>query len=919
MILDGGTCEGVIVRSSRARVWLVLAIVTLLTASFSDGRTALAGDLDRVASFDIPAQPLDKALLEFGDQAHVQIMFAWDPMIRSVRSHVIKGRYTAKQALSVLLDGTRLEYEEHGNTVTIARDPPPGPAQSRSDAKSAGEARVQEDKQKHPGAKEQKNGDVLEEVTVTGTYIRGTSPIGSPLIVYSHEAIEESGAATIAEFARQIPENFSGADILTSGLNRATQESVFDQTGGNIFGGSAFNINGIGASATLTLLDGHRLAPGGADGSFVDASLIPLSAVERIEILPDGASAIYGSDAVAGVVNIITRKDFEGAETGIRYGRATAGGAGEMTASQLAGSSWSSGNVMMSYEYDGQSGLDAAERDFIPDQGGPDTILPPNWRNSVLISGNQKLGSGTSLSADAIYSAKRFHSQFTVLPTGETDRYDTRNRATVAGLSLTLRQAIARDWSLDVTGLFSRMQQVNTGLVDFAFAGGFAVDDRTVVRSNTSLTGLDLLVQGSVLDLPGGELKAAVGGSFEAQRFVNDTSTTGTDNVTNPEVDARRHEVSAFAELVLPIVGASNSVAWTRRLELSTAARMDRYSDFGQTINPKLGLTWSPGGGLNLRASYGTSYRAPLLSQLAAPEIYVTEEFPDPTSASGLTDTLYVSGGNRSLRPERSRSFSVGPDLEVHGLSAGATYFHTHYTERVGIPPVANILTVLADPVDAPFVTRNPPLSTVEAAFDSPGFQGDYAGLGPAGVSAIFNSQYTNLAATTQSSVDVRLAYRLATTRGTWMPSIAADRQISNELRASPAGAAIELLDLYGEPVRWKVHGALAWTRRYWGAALGVNYLSAYHDQFTTPPSGISSWTTADVHLSYRVPGGARSGLLGGVTVALTVENVTDQRPPYVAVPLAVTGGAAPIPYDPANASPVGRVVSLEVHKQWAR
>lgn len=912
-------CEGVASRPARFRACIPLAMTMLLFACLAESRAALAGDLDQVKLFDIPAQSLDKALLQFGDQAHVQIMFAWNPMISGLRSHVIKGRYTARQALSALLEGTRLEYAEHGRTVTIARDPPPNPAQIQADAKSDAEDTVRADKQKQPGAKEQKSREVLEEVTVTGTYIRGTAPIGSPLIVYSREAIEESGASTIEEFARQIPENFSGADALTSGIGRATQESVFDQTGGNIFGGSAFNLNGIGPSATLTLLNGHRLAPAGADGSFVDISLIPLSAVERIEILPDGASAIYGSDAVAGVVNVITRKNYDGAQTGISYGEATANGAGELTGSQLLGKSWSSGNLMLTYEYGRQSGLDASQRDFIPAQGGPDSILPPSFRNSVLISGNQDLGDGTSLSGDAIYSTKRFHSVFTILPTGESDLYDNRDRSTQSGASITLHRALARDWALDVTGFYSRTQQATTGRADFAFAGGLAISDASSVRANTSLGGADLLAQGPILALPGGMLKAAIGGTFERQRFTNDTWTVGTDNVTSPEEDARRNESSVYGELVVPLIGAANAVPGAHGLQLSAAVREDHYSDFGSTINPKLGVAWSPVAGFNVRATYGTSYRAPLLSQLASPVIYVTELFPDPASAGGFADTLYSSGGNRNLRPERSRSFSVGPDVEVNGLSASVTYFHTRYVERVGTPPVANILTVLSDPVDAPFVTRNPSQAIVDAAFNSPGFQGDYAGLGPSGVTAVFDSRYTNLARTTQSSIDLRIAYRIAMATGTWAPSISLDRQIQNELRASPASSSVALLDLYGEPVRWKAHGGLAWSRSRYEAAVTVNYVSGYHDQFTTPSSAISSWTTADVHMSYRVPEAVSSGMLSGVTVAVTVQNITDKRPPYVVFPLAVTGGAPPIPYDPANASPVGRFVSLQVNKKWSQ
>lgn len=88
---------------------------------------------------------------------------------------------------------------------------------------------------------------------------------------------------------------------------------------------SSANLRGLGADATLTLLNGHRL-PYDSALQGVDISAIPLAAVDRIEILPDGASAIYGSDAVGGVVNVVLRRDFEGVTTSAQVGASTAGG-----------------------------------------------------------------------------------------------------------------------------------------------------------------------------------------------------------------------------------------------------------------------------------------------------------------------------------------------------------------------------------------------------------------------------------------------------------------------------------------------------------------------------------------------------------------------------------------------------------------
>ncbi len=128
MIPSRGACGQVSGRSIRARVCLVLAVTTLLIASFGDVRSAMAEDLDRVASFDIPAQPLDKALLEFGLQAHVQIMFSPSSSTHRLRTRALKGRYTSRDALAELLEGTGLNYSAHFPHISegICGNFPPG-------------------------------------------------------------------------------------------------------------------------------------------------------------------------------------------------------------------------------------------------------------------------------------------------------------------------------------------------------------------------------------------------------------------------------------------------------------------------------------------------------------------------------------------------------------------------------------------------------------------------------------------------------------------------------------------------------------------------------------------------------------------------------------------------------------------------
>src|SRR6185437_8064935 len=127
--------------------------------------------------------------------------------------------------------------------------------------------------------------------------------------------------------------------------------------------GSGINLRGLGVAATLVLVNGHRQPLSGLNGDFVDVSNIPMAAVDRIELLPDGASAAYGSDAIAGVVNIIMKDHFDGAETQVRYGGAP-GGRDDVTASQLLGTHWSSGNMMLVYQYQDTTELSAKARGY---------------------------------------------------------------------------------------------------------------------------------------------------------------------------------------------------------------------------------------------------------------------------------------------------------------------------------------------------------------------------------------------------------------------------------------------------------------------------------------------------------------------------------------------------------------------------
>ncbi len=204
-------------------------------------------------------------------------------------------------------------------------------------------------------AQEATSEQVVEQVVVTGTSIRGVASAGAPVIAMDREELVASGLATSSDLARALPQVLSlGADESRLG---GAQDGAANST--RI---SAINLRGIGNEATLLLINGRRLAPAGIIKSLYDPNVIASAAIERLEVVVDGASAIYGSDAVAGVVNIITRSDFEGAETMARYG--VADGTNQKIISQNFGFSWDSGSVFAAYEHNERDSLSGADRDF---------------------------------------------------------------------------------------------------------------------------------------------------------------------------------------------------------------------------------------------------------------------------------------------------------------------------------------------------------------------------------------------------------------------------------------------------------------------------------------------------------------------------------------------------------------------------
>jgi outer membrane receptor protein involved in Fe transport len=196
-----------------------------------------------------------------------------------------------------------------------------------------------------------------QEIVVIGSRIAHSGDFEgpSPVLTVDREAIEKSGYTNLQQLLEKIPVNGNGA-FSTRGNN---QDSTAN-------GAASISLRGLGADATLVLVNGRRVAISSFAESvttnFVDINTIPVAAIERVEVLKDGASAVYGSDAVAGVVNIVLRKDYDGFEVSAGYGDVTSGSASEMNASAIWGTSGEDSNITMIFDYFKNDTLSNTER-----------------------------------------------------------------------------------------------------------------------------------------------------------------------------------------------------------------------------------------------------------------------------------------------------------------------------------------------------------------------------------------------------------------------------------------------------------------------------------------------------------------------------------------------------------------------------
>lgn len=189
-----------------------------------------------------------------------------------------------------------------------------------------------------------------EEIVVTGTSIRGVAPVGSNLVSVGVDDLEKSQATNLSTLVNTIP-------ALSTNGSLAQGENLW-----SFYSPQIHQLGGSSSNTTLVLIDGMRMPGGGAQFNQTDPNIIPTSAMQRIDVLADGASSVYGSDAVAGVVNFITRRTFDGLQVNSSYGVADSYTTWDLNG--IWGTTWDTGGVYVASQYTNATELFVADRDW---------------------------------------------------------------------------------------------------------------------------------------------------------------------------------------------------------------------------------------------------------------------------------------------------------------------------------------------------------------------------------------------------------------------------------------------------------------------------------------------------------------------------------------------------------------------------
>lgn len=748
----------------------------------------------------------------------------------------------------------------------------------------------------------------MDEIVVLGTNIRGVAPTSAPLFQFEAEDIKNLGLATTEDFFRTLPQN---APTTTSSAFSGERHSP--------------NLRGLGDGATLVLFNGRRLvSPGGINP---DISFIPLNALERVDVLTDGASAVYGSDAIAGVVNFVINDQPNGFTASGYAGTVTDGDHDRWGATISGGSSWSTGSLVAVYDFTDQDNLVAADRDYSDVQDQFD-LFPSVNRHSGVLTLRQELGDNTQVYFDALY-ASRDYANSSPLPNSSVSNFtnlDSNQLQLNSGAQVDLFES----WRAEIGGVYSRYEGERLTIQDQLSDGSTVLFSSENTAPYYKIYGA---FDGAVTTLPGGSMRASIGAGYSEEEYENFFARSDLGELLDRRLT--RYTTYAFGELYVPIVSPEMDVPFIYDLEINASARFTEFSDLGNDVVPRYGVAWSPTKDFTLRTTYSESFRAVPLFRLIDNKVIAFLPFDfgtdNPDLVQGVNNVLFIasqSPPSGDIGPETSESISAGFDWspsQIDGLQLSATYYKIDYVDQLGLPGPTNVLTALASPREFQNVLNFEPASELIRSIlaDSVVFA-DLIGVDITDPQAadlfdvIIDFSPVNLAASKVEGVDVSATYQRTFGEFDLTSSINAAYVVDLERQATPTSPLISELDnvLNLSNFRGQVSAGLRY--RAFSSNLIVNYVGSMNDPESTFNPNIDDWTTLDLNLKYEFGSANNDSNVDGLAVDLSILNIFDADPPVVGSDLDPSFPLSePLGYDPSNANPLGRYVQLRLTANW--
>lgn len=611
----------------------------------------------------------------------------------------------------------------------------------------------------------------VERIEVTGSLIKRVDVEGpKPVQTLDREALDRAGYNSVSDVLRDLSANSFGSTRESSGSTTAGIATV--------------NLRGLGANRTLVLINGRRVAKDGI-GGVVDLNLIPIAAVERMDILKDSSSATYGSDAIGGVVNIITKKDFDGVEFNVRHENAEFAGGNRSTISGVIGKSTAKANGMMVFQYRNNSKLYSRDRPwtsegqsfntptpnlnagtgFKQDGNCPSDKVDPasglctfNFSDystetpgveqfNVFANGRYEVGANTELYAQANFTRKKTEWSYAPGVVQYTKDEDNDNRLrgdyiadrvddydaargvdffwrslvlgtrdseiteNSAGAAVGVRQFIGDTWEVDFRVSGERIKREDVSVNGYAHSENLKrelesgenckwldpngvcnlPDDVKVTPQEDMLSELtiaEVRASGEVFQAPGGMAALAVGSQVTYETFydvLDPLQQQGlvTGGGAGSTGGGNRAVQAVFTELSVPVID---------NLEVQLSGRYDKYSDFGDTVNPSASIKFKPIKSVLLRASAGTGFKAPDMVDLYQNASEGSPTFIDRKGCAmnsdlcGSQQWTAITAGNQGLKEEKSKSLSAGIVVEPNrNFNFNVDFFHVEMENVVGI------------------------------------------------------------------------------------------------------------------------------------------------------------------------------------------------------------------------------------------